>query len=218
MREMAESANGAVLEGSAEDVSAFQLQKNFDFQVPMQRLAELKASLERSYLVNQSASRDAERVTATEVTFMAQELETQLAGIYSIMASKVSKRIVTWIMQELNIKFDAVDVNIITGLDSLSKQGEAQKMDAFTQTITALEFGNTLNGTEVVRRYAEFYGINTNGLIKSQKEMQAEQQQAQQAAADAQGAQSMAESAGKAAGEVAVNGPQEEVQPTQGEQ
>jgi len=212
MRDLAESVNGAILEGSAEDVSAFQLQKNFDFQVPMQRLAEIKQSLDKAYLVNQSAARDSERTTATEVSFMAQELETQLAGIYSIMASKVSKRIVTWVMQDLGIKFDGIDVNIITGLDSLSKQGEAQKFDAYLQTLMSLGYNMAVKEAEVVRRYAEFYGINTTGLIKTEQELAQEQQAAMNAQQEQMGAESMSQAAGESAGKAMIEGPPQQPQ------
>ena len=201
MKDVATSANGAIIEGRADDVTAFQLQKNFDFKVPMERLGELRASLEKAFLVNQSAGRQAERVTATEIQYMAQDLETQLAGIYSIMASKISKRIITWLMQEMGIKFDAVEVNIITGLDSLSKRSEAQTMDAYMQTLAQFEMLSTLKPDEVIQRYANYYGINTLGLFKTPQEMQQEQEAAQKAQMMAEGGSALAQAAGTGAGQ-----------------
>ncbi len=199
MRDVAESPNGQIIEGRADDVTSFQLQKNFDFQVPMQRFADLKASLEKAYLVNQSAVRPSERTTLGEISFTAQDLETQLAGIYSIMAEKVSKRVVSWIMQELGITFEGTDVNIITGLDSLSRTSEAQKMDTFMQTMVSLGYNGVVKESEVVQRYADFYGINTQGLIKTQEELAAEQQAASEREAAQMGMNSTMDEAGKAA-------------------
>ncbi len=208
---VAESGNGDVIDGSAEDVTALQINKNFDFQVPMEREANLKAELASAFLMNESATRQAERVTATEIQFMAQQLETStLAGIYSSMSLEWSKWIVEKIMAELGIKFKEVEVDILTGLDALGRSQESQKLDNYLARLAQLNMMVWINEAEVASRYAAFEGIETNNLLKTPDEVKNARAQAQQQAATQAGEEALATSAGGAAGEAMVAGAQEQ--------
>lgn len=200
--DVANSKNGAVINGVATDVTALQLQKNFDFQVPMERLSDIGKNLSSAFLMNESVTRDAERVTAQEIQFMAQELESSsLSGIYSKLSKKVSKRIVEWIMVELKIKFQGISVNVITGLDALGRSQEAQKLDMYVQRMVGLNMIHWLNEDELAQRYAAFDGIDTVGLLKTPNEVKQELAQQQQAQAQQQGIDALAQSAGQTIGQ-----------------
>lgn len=200
LADVANSANGDVINGRADDVTAFQLGKNFDFQVPMERLQDLQKNLASAFLMNESVTRDAERVTAQEIRFMAQELESSsLSGVYSKLSKKVSKRIVQWIMKELKINFKEVSINIITGLDALGRSQEAQKLDGLVQRMAAMNLAHYLNEGELIQRYAAFEGIDVTGLIKTPQEVQAQQQAQQEAMIAQQGNEALASETGKAA-------------------
>jgi len=177
------AANGDIVDGSADDVTSFQHGKQYDYQVAENRMAALKSDLEADFLSNKSISRDAERVTAREIQMMANELETTQTGMYSMLSKKFSKRNVIWIMKELKIKFEAVDVKVIAGLDALGKSFEAQKFDEYISRMTNLQMLHVLKPKEISRRYAEYYGINTNNLVKSQAEIDAEKQAQEEAMA-----------------------------------
>ena len=202
---VAKSENGDVIDGRQDDITSFQLQKNYDYQVSLQRLAELKESLSESFLMNVSATRQAERVTAQEVAYMAREVETVLSGMYSKFSNKITKRYITWIMNELSIKFEAVDVNIITGLNALGADVEAQKLDAYVGRIAQYEATNLLKMREVIDRYANYIGINTVGLIKSEQEIQQEQQAAMQQQQQQMMAEEGAAAVGRTGGENVAN-------------
>jgi hypothetical protein len=198
---VANSANGDVVNGRAEDVTAFQLNKNFDFQVPVGRMEEIKKDLSAAFLMNESVTRNAERVTAEEIRYMAQELESSsLSGVYSKLSVLVSKQIVLWIMAELKIKFDAINVNVITGLDALGRSQESQKLDGFMQRMTSLNLVHWVKEEEVVQRYAAYDGIDVTNLIKTPDEVKSELAQQQQQQTAQAGTQALAESAGKTAG------------------
>ena len=200
--DLVNAANGGVIDGSAEDVTAFQLNKNFDFQVSNEREATLKKELMANFLDTGSVQRDAERVTAEEIRVMAQQLEAStLAGVYSKMALKWSKWIVLKVMDELKIKFDAVDVAVLTGLDSLGRSQEAQKQDGFMQRITQLQLNHWIKESEIIQRYAAYDGINTVGLLKTSDEVKQEQKAAAEAQSRQMGEEELAKSAGKGAGE-----------------
>jgi len=199
--DVAESNNGDVIDGVADDVTALQIQKNFDFQVPMEREANLKKELSAAFLMNESATRDAERVTASEIRFMAQELETSsLSGIYSKLSLLWSKWIVEQVMIELGIKFEAIEVEILTGLDALGRNQESQNLDSLVQRAMQLEMKHWLHEDELLNRYASYDNVNTVGLLKTPDEVEKEIQKmkAQQAAQMAD--ENMAGQAGTNAG------------------
>ena len=205
-KDLVNAANGGVIDGVAEDISAFQLQKNYDFQVSNDREAIIKKELQANFLDTGSVQRDAERVTAEEIRVMAQQLEAStLAGVYSKMALKWSKWIVKKVMNELKITFDSVDVSVLTGLDALGRSQEAQKQDGFMQRVTQLQLNHWIKENEVLQRYASFDGINTVGLLKTSEEVSTERKAAQEAAAQQQMTEAGAVAAGKGAGEALTN-------------
>ncbi len=204
--DVAESANGDVVDGSADDVTSFKNEKNFDFQMPMEREQAIQKRLASAFLMNESVTRDAERVTAEEIQFMAKELETSsLSGIYSKLSLQWSKWLVVQTMKELKIKFDSVEVDIITGLDALGRSQIQQQLDGYVERLRTLEFMSYLKPEELIARYADYAGIDTTGLLKTPSEVQAEQQQAIEAANNQAMIAAGAEATGKAAGEQAVN-------------
>ena len=208
-KDVSESKNGDVVDGNAEDVTAFQLGKNYDFQIPMEREQNLKRELSAAFLMNESATRDAERVTAQEIQFMAKELEeSSLSGIYSMMATKWSKWIVRMIMNELKISFDTVEPKIITGLDALGRSQEAQRLDNYVSRLVNLEMTEYLNKEALAQKYAALEGIDVTGIIKTQDEVDTARQAQQEQAAKQQATMSGAEALGKEGGAAAIQGMQ----------
>ena len=208
-KDVATSDNGDVMDGSADDVTAFQLGKNYDFQVPMEREQNLKRELSAAFLMNESATRDAERVTAQEIQFMARELEeSSLSGIYSMMAVKWSKWIVRMVMKELKIKFEVVEPEIITGLDALGRSQEARKLDNYVSRLVNLEMGEYLNKEALALKYAALEGLDVTGIIKSQEDVDSARQAAQEQQTQQQLAQSGADALGKEGAAAAVQGMQ----------
>jgi hypothetical protein len=201
-KSLADAANGDILDGREEDVSTLQVGKNYDFQVAMEQKRELQTAIDRAFLTRQTqAYAGRERVTAEEIRADAQDLEKNLAGMYSIMSKKFSKWLVMQIMKELGIKFDAIDVNVITGLDALGKNIEAQKMDMFMNRLAGLGLNQWIKESELVTRYATYEGIDLVGLVKTPNEVQQERQQA----AQAQQAQMLMESGATQAGQNLAN-------------
>jgi len=206
-KDVSTSANGDVMDGSAEDVTAFQLNKNYDFQVPMEREANLKRELAASFLMNESVTRDAERVTAQEIQFMAQELEkSSLSGIYSMMATKWSKWIVRMVMNELSIKFDTVEPEIITGLDALGRSQEAQKLDNYVGRMMNLGMERYLKKDVLAQKYAALEGLDVTGMLYTQDEVDTQVAEEQQAAIQAQAAQAGAQALGQEGGAAVIEG------------
>lgn len=202
-KDIDESDNLDVVIGKEDDIGVFQLGKNYDFQFSMDTKAELKRDIAAAFLMNESATREAERVTAAEIQFLAQELETtSLAGTYSKLSESLVKWNIHQVMNEMGLTFKELGVKIVVGLDALGRSNEARGLDAFVQTIVGVGAGNRLNSDELTNRYASFYGIDTTGLLKTNtqiaKEQQAQQAQQQEAMLGEEGAKSAGQEAGKA--------------------
>ena len=208
-RDVADSANGDIVDGSAEDVTMFQSQKGQDMRVVSDHLSTLKRELAASFLLNESATRDAERVTAEEVRFMAQELETSsLSGIYSKLSSEWSEWIIQMVINELKYDFQTLEPNIITGLDALGRSAEMQKLDGAMTRLSQLELMTWIKESELVSRILVQQGIDMTNLVKTPDEKATEEQQAQQAQAQQMAKESLAGSTGNIA-QQAVKGEQE---------
>jgi len=100
-------------------------------------------------------------------------------------------------MRELKIKFEAIDVNVITGLDALGRNIEARKLDNYMMRVANLQLNRWIKEPELVTRYASYEGIDTEGLIKTEKEIQAEAKAQQDAMAQQQLMNSGADALGK---------------------
>ncbi len=201
-KDIADAANGDIIDGRADDVTAFQFNKNFDFQVSNEREATIKKELMKSFLDTGSVQRDAERVTAEEIRLMAQQLESStLAGIYSKLSLQWSKWIVQKVMKEVKIEFEAIEPSILTGLDSLGRSQESQKLDGYMQRMTALELRHYIKDIELANRYADFEGINTVDLLKTTKEVESEMKAAQQQQAEQTLVDESAKSLGQGVGQ-----------------
>lgn len=200
--DIANAPTGSYRYGKADDVTVVQANKNYDFQAPAEREANLKRELSKMFLSTESTTRQAERVTAYEVQIMARELEeSTLGGIYSSMALHFSKWLVHQIMLEKGIKFETIEPEILTGLDALGRSQEAQKLDGYVTRMTQLGLTDFLVEEELTKRYAEYDGINTKGLVRKTKDVEKIRKQR----ADAQARQVMDESVAGATGDIVKN-------------
>jgi len=196
--DIANSSNGAVVDGREEDIGTFKANKNYDFQIPAQKERDLKAELDRAFMSKHGASYEGrERVTATEVGVDAQSLDENKSGIYSILSAKFTKWLIKHLMRELKIKFNAVEVNVVTGLDALGRNIEARKLDNYMMRLSNLQLNRWVKEPELVTRYAAYEGIDGEGLIKTEKEIQAENKAQQDAMAQQQLMNSGADALGK---------------------
>lgn len=208
IRNIAESSNGAVVSGDAQDVSVLQLQKFNDFRVAQDTIRTITERLGFAFLMHTSVQRDAERVTAEEVRFMAQELETALGGVYSILSQEFQMPVITLVMHRLTrrnklpkLPKGAVKPQIVTGLEALGRGQDLNKLATFLKYLQPLGpeiVGRELNVADYIDRLGASLGIETNGLVKSEEQKAQEQaamQQMQQQQMMMEGLKNMAERA-----------------------
>jgi hypothetical protein len=204
---VAKAPSGAIVKGRSSDVSTLQMDKSHDLNIAYQTMNDIQRRLASAFLLNESARRDAERVTAEEVRLMAGELEDALGGIYSILTQELQLPLIKLLMLTSKVKFPEglVEPIIVTGVEALGRGHDYNKLVQFSQTLQQLLgpeiFAQYTNVDAVIEQIGTSLGIETDGLIKSKEQIQAEQQQAMMQQMSQQGMGAAAESGGKAAGE-----------------
>ena len=188
---LAKAPNGAIREGSAQDVSVLQVNKGADFQVSFSAIQRIESRLEYAFLMSRSIQRDAERVTAAEVSIMANELENSLGGIYSILTQEFQLPYLKRRMHMLvrsgkapKLPEKIVKPKIVTGLQGLGRGNDRAKLVEFIGTVSQALGPDVMrmymNVDEAIKRLANSIGIDTANLVKSQEQIQQEMQAQQQ--------------------------------------
>ena len=187
-RVLAEAPNGAIREGDANDVSTLQVQKQGDFQIAFQTAQEIKERLAYAFLMNSSVQRNAERVTAEEIRYMAGELEDALGGIYSILSQEFQLPLVNRLLLQMqkqrkvpSLPKGIVQPTITTGLEALGRGHDLNKLAAMLEQLGQLgpeTLMKYMNIGDYISRVGTSLGIDMKGLIKSDEEIQQESEQA----------------------------------------
>jgi len=190
-KDLANTRNGDIITGTQDDVSVLQAQKQYDLQVVERSIAKLEERMSYAFLLNTAIQRDAERVTAQEIRYMAQQLETAMGGIYSLLSQEFQLPLVTILMKRMSqtneipsLPKDSVKPTIITGVEALGRGNDLQKLREFVAEIGNLAQVNpqivqSLNTQDLIKRIATGLGIDTEGLIKSNEELMQEQEEMQ---------------------------------------
>lgn len=189
-RTLATAPNGSIVQGNAQDVTVLQMEKFADFRVAQETITQIKERLGFAFLMNTAIQRQGERVTAEEIRFMAQELEDVLGGVYSILSQEFQLPLVNRLMDRMSksgrlpkLPKKIIKPTIVTGLEALGRGHDLNKLDSFISGASQLlgdKFATYVNMSDYLKRRATSLGIDVEGLIRSEEEIQAEQQQAQQ--------------------------------------
>ncbi len=83
------------------DVTILQSQKSIDLQIINKTINDLETKLAKVFLLNSSLQRSEKRVTATEIEYMAQELETSLGGVYSVLAQELQLPLIKRLLKSI---------------------------------------------------------------------------------------------------------------------
>jgi hypothetical protein len=167
-----------------------------DQSIPYQKIQELSSSLSMAYLLNISVRRDAERVTATEVRYVASDLEDNLGGVYSLLAETLQKPLLSLLITKYtsesklpNLPKGAIAPSLVTGIEALGRGNDYNKLKQFISDVVELNASSALNMQDLISRLGTSLGIEMEGLVKSEEQMKqemAQQQASQQQQLDAQ--------------------------------
>lgn len=190
---IAKAPNSAVRSGNAKDVTILQMEKYADFQVVKLTYDDIKQRLEQAFLLNSSVQRNAERVTAEEIRFMAGELEQALGGTYSLFSGELQRPLVRRLMAVMqrqsklpSFPKGVVTPTIVTGLDGLGRSSDMMKIDLWLKG-TADLFGapaiaEYTNIGDYMNRKAAALALEVKGMVRSEEDVQAARKAAAQQA------------------------------------
>lgn len=182
--------NWGFAEGNAADVTVLRVDKFADFRVAAETAKSIEQRLALAFLLNSSVQRQAERVTAEEIRFMAQELESALGGVYSLLSIEFQLPLINLLVYRMGkakrlpkLPKKVVKPSVVTGIEALGRGNDLNRLrEAFG---TAKE----IYGPEVAQQYTnprEGYtriftaaGVRAEGLVRTAEEIAQAQQQAQ---------------------------------------
>ena len=197
LKDVQDAPNGSVVVGNATDVTLLQAQKSADLNVAMQAAQGIVDRLSYAFLMSSAVQRQAERVTAEEVRFMATELETALGGVYSILAQDLQLPLANRLIDRMTkqkrlpkLPKGIVRPTITTGLEALGRGNDLTKYTMLFQSIAQLGpmaqvAMERVNVGDLWTRVGTSLGIDMDGLIKTDDQVateKAEQQKQQQQA------------------------------------
>ena len=192
-RTLAESPNGAIREGRADDVTVVNMGgKAADMRITYEAIGQIRDRLQFAFLLHQGIQRQGERVTATEWRVLVEELENVLAGQYALLSAEFQLPLVNLLMGRMQkqkrlpkIPKDLVRPTIVTGIEALGRGHDLQRLDAFVQgaiqTLGPEIIAQFMDVRDYLSRRANALGLISEGLIKDEATVQAEQQQARMA-------------------------------------
>jgi len=191
--DLAKSQNGDVILGDPNDVKVLQTEKYPDMRVVLETVQRIEDRLSYAFLLNTAIQRNADRVTAEEIRFMAQELEAALGGVYSILSQEMQLPIVNILMNRMSaskkipkLPKGTVTPVIVTGVEALGRGNDLNKLRTYIQDLVQLAQANPetlqrIDFGDLVARLATGHGIDTVGLIKTEQQLQSEMQAQQEA-------------------------------------
>lgn len=183
---LTQAKSGDYVSGRVEDVQAVQTNKVSDLSVTKAYIDGLEQRLNFIFLLNSAVQRNAERVTAEEIRYVAGELEDTLGGTYSILSQELQLPLVRRLMAQLEASGEIpplpegiVEPTITTGLEALGRGHDLNKLLMFKDFLMSVPGAAEMCHMDVVvNMVATSMGIVTKGVIKTPEERQQEQQQA----------------------------------------
>ena len=208
-RTLSNAANGAIVQGSAQDVTVVQTQKAADMQIANATIERIEGRLQYAFMLHTAIQRPGERVTAEEIRFMSQELNAGTAGLYSILTQELQLPLVRRLMHILQRqrKLPAfprgrgdkplVSPKPVTGLEAIGRGDDKNKLIEFITTAQQVLgpeiMSEYINVDEALRRLAASGSVDTTNLVKSREQLENERAAAAQAQQEAQQQQMLME-------------------------
>lgn len=188
IEELAAAETGDFVTGYIDKVKALQLEKSQDFTVASSVAERLELRLSHAFMLQSGTVRQAERVTAEEIRAMAQELENVLGGVYTVLSAEFQLPLIRRILYILIRQGEApelpktVQPTIVTGFEAMGRNHSANKLKMWMTDMVGIYGPQVVQSitdpTEVGRRFADSYGIESVETLIKSADAQANEQQA----------------------------------------
>jgi len=219
--DLQETENGDFVPARAVDVFAVQLAKQIDLGPMAGVRQDLIQNLSRTFLLQSSVQRNADRVTATEIREVAQELDQTLGGIFSGMARDIQiplvRRAMILMSRDKLIPKELVslitsdkgmlNLKVRTGLEALNREVQNSQLAQWAQIVGSIkDLQPYIDWYGWGVKWTSSFGLEPVGLIKTPQQLEAEQQKAAQSSIEQMAAQQSIQSLGGMAEAAAKQG------------
>ena len=185
--DMSKAKSGDFVRGRVEDIQILQVDKASDLQIAEHVMQDIEGRLSYAFLLNSAVQRNAERVTAEEIRYVANELEDTMGGVYSILSHEFQLPLVWRFMTQMTMEGalpalpegkQGVEPVITTGIEALGRGHDLTKLDTFIRYAQVFPeaFQTAVKQAEILRQIATSLGIDAAAVVKSDEEVQQEQQ------------------------------------------
>jgi len=225
--------NGSWVAARQQDVFVLSPSQSINPQIQASQTAveTLRREVGEGFLLNSASIPQGERVTATAVRMIGQELEQVLGGAFSAISRKL---LVPIVERTLFLMLDEglidpglaeqftedglLTVEIITGLQALSRDSDLQKLMQMGEMVRNLpeQAMSMFKWDEYGRALITSLGFDSNMWVKSKEEIEEEQKKAQQQQMEQQVQQGAVEGAQGAASQGMQQAVQEDIQQNDG--
>lgn len=189
--ELSKAKSGDFIRGKIEDIQILQVNKTSDLQITENAIQSIEGRLSYAFLLNSAVQRNAERVTAEEIRYVANELEDTVGSIYSILSQEFQLPLVKRFMIQMTREgaipdlpqgSKGVEPLIVTGIEALGRGHDLTKLDTFIRYAQVFPeaFQTSVKQGEILRQIATALGIDSSSVVKTDEEVQQEQQQQMQ--------------------------------------
>lgn len=190
VQELNSGTTGLFVFGEPKGVEAFEFGDAHKIQVLQQSIAVIQQRLSIAFMQS-SNQRQGERVTAYEVQLAAQEAESTLGGVYSLLSQSLHLPLAYLLCSEIDTALGvelakgALDVHIITGVQALSRSSELQQWVQLTQELgliipTLKQVSPRFNTERIIERFMLGHGISREFLYTEEQMQTILQEQLQQ--------------------------------------
>lgn len=188
IEDFAKAENGEAIPGRIDDVQFAQANKHHDVRATFDTAVRIEERLSHAFLLHSAVQRDAERVTAEEIRFMAEELESALGGVYTVIAQELQLPIAKLLLRRMRrqkkipaFNDKVVDPMITTGIEALGRGHDLRKLQQLIGVLSPLgeQVMMYINVGQIVLQAATALGIPREGLVKTEEQLTAERNQAQ---------------------------------------
>lgn len=201
--DLTNTKNGSVVPGRKDDINIVTAgSKGQDLAQVQATLQDYVRRVYTGFLVLTGSIRDSERTTAEEVQMTASELEQQLGGGYTRISIGLQVPLAGWLSDrlDLSIKGTQIKVKIVTGLNAMSRSGDADKMTQALSQLAAMsqwppELLAKLKVDAIAAVIFAGQGLVAQQFVKSQAEVAQEQAQAKADALQMQAGANMVDAA-----------------------
>lgn len=198
-----DSEPGTWCYGNRDDLDYLNLEKSQDMKFLYEQMQALKQEISRGFLVGTSATRDAERVTTSEIDMNERERHESLVAVYARFAEELQQPVAIRLLTSLDSNTaQLVDISITSGVDTISRMVELEQLRAFLQDLTYLnevpeDIREWLKPEDLAKQFANHRHVDVSTFVKSKDEKAKEDAEKQERAVQLAGMIKQAEGEGE---------------------